>query len=174
MDKATRKGDGDLPAEILWLLEESYFGYVATSDLNRVPHVTPVIFVYDGHNVFFSTSRVSKKIKNIRENERVAFLIDIRDPTDVSNNRAVLIQGRAKIIGLVRGLFQYHRLSRVRSMFSEKYPKYMEVYRVENSRLPRNWRMTPFLSRLLVRIDMEKTLYWRGGRMVRLPKASKG
>jgi len=53
------------PKEIIWLLNEGRFGYVGTSDKDMTPHLTPVIFVFDGHRIFFVLSKISKKLRNM-------------------------------------------------------------------------------------------------------------
>ncbi|NIN51935.1 MAG: hypothetical protein GTN80_06425 [Nitrososphaeria archaeon] len=158
-----------LPPEVTWLLTEGFFGYVGTVGRDKRPHVTPVIFVYDGRNVFFVTSRVAKKLKNIRENEKIAFLIDVRDPSNLYNNRAVLIQGRAKIYGLFDAAFHLLHLFKIRSLFNEKYPKYMRAYDIEKENLPLAWQKTIFISRILVEVIQEKIIYWREARPIQLP-----
>lgn len=150
------------------LLTKGYFGYVGTSGKDKMPHVTPAIFVYDGSNVFFITSKVAKKLHNIRENKKISFLVDIRDSSNLYSNVAVLIQGKAKVYGIIDALFQIPRLLKIRTLFLKKYPEYMKAYRVKRKMLPKAWRTTLFISRLLVRIDPEKFLYWHEARPIRL------
>jgi len=157
------------PKEIIWLLNEGKFGYVGTSDREMTPHLTPVIFVFDGHRIFFAVSKISKKLRNMRENPKIAFLVDIRDPNNLYNNRAVLFMGRAKIYGLLDAVLNFFRLLKIRRIFHEKYPEYVYKYKTEAERLPLAWRTTLFISRMLVRIDVEQMVYWREARPIRLP-----
>lgn len=157
------------PEEILWLLNEGKFGYVGTSNKELVPHLTPVIFVFDGQRIFFVTSKISKKLQNIRENEKIAFLIDVRDPINIYNNRAVLFTGRAKIYGIGNAVLNIVRLFKLRHKFNEKYPQYVSKYKTENDLLPTAWRSTLFVSRILVEIKVEQMVYWREARPLKLP-----
>jgi len=157
------------PMEIIWLLNEGKFGYVGTSDREMAPHLTPVIFVFDGHRIFFVISKISKKLRNMRENPKMAFLVDIRDPNNLYNNRAVLFMGRAKIYGLLDAVLNVFRLLKVRSIFHSKYPQYVHKYKTEKERLPLAWRTTLFVSRMLVEIEVEQMVYWREARPIRLP-----
>jgi hypothetical protein len=166
-----RREDPDFPAEVNWLLEEGYFGYLGTSDAQGNPQVTPVIFVREGNSVFLTISKVSKKVANIRQNRRVAFLIDIRDPSNLANNRAVLIEGRAKIYGILDVLMNLRRALRVRGLLLRKYPKYAMFYAAKGSTLPRPWRATPFLSRLLVEVKIHRYSYMREAKPVVLGDA---
>jgi nitroimidazol reductase NimA-like FMN-containing flavoprotein (pyridoxamine 5'-phosphate oxidase superfamily) len=166
-----RHEDLDFPAEVNWLLEEGYFGYLGTSDGQGNPHVTPVIFVREGSSIFLTLSRVAKKTSNVRQNNSVAFLIDIRDPRDLANNRAVLLKGRAKIYGILDALANLRRLLRVRRLLLRKYPKYASFYAEKGSTLPRPWRATPFLSRLLVEVKIHRFSYMREAKPVILGDA---
>ncbi|MFQ5762017.1 MAG: pyridoxamine 5'-phosphate oxidase family protein [Candidatus Bathyarchaeia archaeon] len=149
-----------------WLLEEGFFAYLGTADAEGTPHVTPVIFVHDKRKIFFLTSKIAKKLKNIRENRRVALLIDVRDPLDFYNNRAVLVQGKAKPYGLLDSMMHLPTLLRVRRLLSEKYPKYQAKYAAEKSRLPGPWRTTLHFSRLLVEVSIERMSYMRGASQI--------
>ncbi len=157
------------PQEIIWLLNEGRFGYVGTSDKKMNPHLTPVIFVFDGHRIFFVVSKISKKLRNMRENQKIAFLVDVRDPSNLYNNRAVLFMGRAKVYGLVDATLSIIKLLKVRSLFHEKYPEYVSRYKTEEERLPLAWRTTLFVSRMLVGVEVEQMVYWREARPIRLP-----
>jgi nitroimidazol reductase NimA-like FMN-containing flavoprotein (pyridoxamine 5'-phosphate oxidase superfamily) len=157
------------PQEIIWLLNEGKFGYVGSSDKKMTPHLTPVIFVFDGHRIFFVISKISKKLRNIRENEKIAFLVDVRDQNNLYNNRAVLFMGKAKVYGLLDAVFNIIRLLRVKSIFHEKYPEYVYKYKTEEESLPLAWRTTLFVSRMLVEVEVEKMVYWREARSIRLP-----
>lgn len=157
------------PQEVIWLLNEGSFGYIGTSDGGMKPHLTPVIFVFDGPKIFFVVSKISKKLSNMRENNKIAFLVDVRDPNNLYNNRAVMFLGRAKVYGIMNAALEIYRLLRVRGKFYKKYPKYVHRYKTEEEKLPLAWRTTLFVSRMLVRVDVEKMVYWREARPIRLP-----
>ena len=158
-----------LPGEVLWLLEEGKIAYVGTSNKNMQPHLTPVIFVFVGHKLYFITSKVSKKLRNIKSNRKVAFLIDIRDETILYNNRAVLFLGEAKVYNLLNAAWDIINLLRARGAFFKKYPEYMSEYQKERQNLPLAWRTTLFVSRIPVRVEPEKIVYWREARAIKLP-----
>ena len=143
-----------------WLLEEGY-GYLATSDSHGTSQVTPVIFVREGSSLFLTVSKVSRKVANIRQNERIAFLVDIRDPCDLANNRAVLIHGKARIYGILDVLINFRRALRIRARLLRKYPKYAAFYATKGTSLPRPWRATLFVSRLLVEVRISRFTYMR-------------
>lgn len=158
-----------LPGEVLWLLDEGKFAYVGTSDRSKQPHLTPVIFVFVSNSLFFITSKISKKIKNIRENSKIAFLIDLRDENNLYNNRAILFTGRAKVYNIFDAALRVIKLFRVKRAFFKKYPEYMHAYRKERENVPLAWRTTIFISRIPVEMETEKIVYWREARAISLP-----
>jgi len=157
-----------LPGEVLWLLEEGKVAYVGTSDKNMQSHLTPVIFVFVGNKMYFVTSKISKKLRNIRENKKVALLIDIRDDTNLYNNRAVLFMGEAKVYNPLNAIWGFIILIRVRRAFFKKYPEYMHAYQKEKN-LPLAWQTTLFVSRIPVSVEPEKIVYWREAKAIKLP-----
>jgi nitroimidazol reductase NimA-like FMN-containing flavoprotein (pyridoxamine 5'-phosphate oxidase superfamily) len=157
------------PPEVLKLLKEAMYAYIGTSNKKGVPHVTPVIFVFDGKAPYIVTSKISKKIANLKENNKVALLIDVRSPVNLLSNKAVLIKGKAKIFNLFDAIFQFLKMIRVRQLFQQKYPNYVRRYAEEQDKLPLAWRTTIFISRLLIRIDMEEFVYWRRARQIYIP-----
>lgn len=158
-----------LPGEVLWLLEEGKIGYVGTSDKNMKPHLTPVIFVFVRNTLFFITSKISKKLKNIGENDKIAFLIDFRDENNLYNNRAVLLMGKAVVYNPLKAILGFYTLLKVRRIFFKKYPEYMNKYQTEGQNLPLAWRTTLFISRIIVKVEIEKIVYWREAHMIKLP-----
>ena len=157
------------PHEAVWLLEECKVAFIGTSDKNAQPHLTPVIFVFVGNSLFFITSKISKKLKNIRENDKIAFLVDFRDESNLYNNRAVLFTGRAKIYGIFDAALNLIKLVKVKRAFFKKYPEYMQHYKREEHKLPLAWRTTIFVSRIPLEVQTEKIVYWREARAINLP-----
>jgi len=45
----------------------------------------------------------------------------------------------------------------------------MHAYKKEKQNLPLAWRTTLFVSRILVEVEMEKIVYWREARSIKLP-----
>ena len=157
------------PDEIKELLKNGRFAYFGTSDKHGRPHVTPVIYVFDGRTAYVITSKISKKLKNIRENRNAAILIDVRDLEDPLSNSATLLKGRATIYGLRQVLLHPIVVLRLRRLFHQKYPEYIKKYREKEHLLPAAWRTTLLVSRLLIKIDVEKMLYWKKARLILLP-----
>ncbi|MFW9913384.1 MAG: pyridoxamine 5'-phosphate oxidase family protein, partial [Candidatus Thorarchaeota archaeon] len=154
------------PPDVESILYNERFAYVALCEKNQ-SHVTPVIFVYDGKYLYFGISLASAKYRKIKKNPSIAVLVDLRDSKNVMNNRAVMLRGRAMILGEVTpiGLFRLYLyglwMVRVRSLFGRKYPRYMKYYDTQEKDLPLAWQNKPFVSRVMVRVEPEKITYWR-------------
>src|SRR3990172_11148800 len=95
-----------LPPDIYNLVNESSFAYAGTS-LKGVTHVTPIVYVFDGQRIFFNTSKEAKKLKIMRKNNKIAFLIDKRDMNNIYENKAVLFTGKVKIYGILDIPFRF-------------------------------------------------------------------
>lgn len=157
------------PDEIKQLLKTGRFAYFGSSDGHGRPHITPVIYVFDGRSAFIITAKVSKKLKNLKENRNAAILIDIRNPEEPLNNRAALLRGKATVYGVTRVLAHPIQMLRLRRLFHRKYPAYVKKYAEKGHLLPAAWRTTLLLRRLIVRVDVESMLYWKKARLIRIP-----
>ena len=60
----------------LEFLRKQQAGRLATVSRGQFPHVTPLAYVTDGERLYFNTKYDSKKARNIRQNPRVAFVVD--------------------------------------------------------------------------------------------------
>ena len=155
-----------LPPDIYNLVNESSFAYVGTSS-KGVTHVTPLVYVFDGQKIFFNTSKEAKKLKIMRQNKKIAFLIDKRDMSNIYENKAVLFTGEVKIYGLMDIPYRFLQMLKARNLFLKKYPEYTRKYSI--SELPRAWQLTPIISRILVEVKPSKIIYWRGAKQISVP-----
>ncbi|KCZ73565.1 putative flavin-nucleotide-binding protein [Candidatus Methanoperedens nitroreducens] len=155
-----------LPPDIYNLVKEASFAYVGTS-FRGIPHTTPVVYVFDGQSVFFNTSKEAKKLKILRNNNKIAFLIDKRDMSNIYENKAVLFTGEVKIYGLLDIPLLFSRMLQARRLFMRKYPEYTRKY--STSQLPRVWQLTPLIARILIEVKPTKIIYWRGAKQISVP-----
>jgi len=91
-------------------LERQMVGRLATASKKGAPHVAPICFASNSEKIFIHTGRGSKKMRNILENRRVAFVAD--EYLSWEKNRGVIVQGVAEV--LERG--EEYELGRVSSM----------------------------------------------------------
>lgn len=155
-----------LPPDLYNLVKDSSFAYIGTS-FKGVPHVTPVVYVFDGQRIFFNTSKEAKKLKTMLKNNKVAFLIDKRDMSNIYENKAVLFTGVVKIYGLADIPLRFINMLSALSLFMRKYPEYTRKYRT--SELPKAWQLTPIIARILVEVKPIKIIYWRGAKQISVP-----
>ena len=78
---------------------------LATASKDARPHVVPVIYALDGEDVVVAIDYGTKKLGNLRENNRVALVVD-----DYHPNHAVMVEGECEV--LERGK-EYLRLLQV-------------------------------------------------------------
>ncbi len=155
-----------LPPDIYNLVNDSSFAYVGNS-LRGITHVTPVVYVFDGQRIFFNTSKEAKKMKIMKMNRKVAFLIDTRDMSNIYENKAVLFTGDVRIYGLSDIPLHFIQMLAARALFLKKYPDYTRKYAI--SELPKAWQLTPIISRILIEVKPSRIIYWRGAKQITVP-----
>ena len=50
---------------------------IATIGKNKVPHIVPVWYIYSLKKIFIGTNTRTRKARNLKENNRVAFCVDV-------------------------------------------------------------------------------------------------
>ena len=135
------------------LLHNSKIARLATVDpLNNQPYVVPVVFAFNGNNIFIpldnKAKRVNsnklKRVKNIQKNPNVSFLIDIYDDKDWNNLSYLMIQGKARIANMVNDT---DIIKKAHSLLSNKYLQYKN-------------RIVEIGDKCIV-IDIQKAITWK-------------
>lgn len=78
-------------------LAENTVGRVSTVGPDGFPHATPVRLQVDGDAVQFESDGSSVKMRNIRQNPRIAILVD------GERKKGLLLQGTAEIVRNAQG-----------------------------------------------------------------------
>lgn len=127
--------------KILETLNNSKIARLATVDPeNNQPYVVPVVFVFNGTNIFIPiddkpkktvNSNQLKRVKNIQKNPNISFLIDTYDDEDWNNLSYLMIQGKARIV--VNRLKDIDTIKTAHSLLSEKYFQYKKLVGMGNS-----------------------------------------
>jgi len=135
-------------------LYNSRIARLATVDPeNNQPYVVPVVFAFDGNNIFIpidnkpkktKNSNQLKRVKNIQKNPNISFLIDIYDDIDWNNLSYLMILGKARIINIVndRGTIE-----KAHSLLSEKYFQYKKAIAIMRNNC--------------IVIDIQKIITWK-------------
>ena len=121
--------------EIVETLNNSKIARLATVDPeNNQPYLVPVVFVFNGYNIFIpiddkpkktGNSNQLKRVKNIQKNPNISFLIDTYDEEDWNNLSYLMIQGKARIV--VNRLKDIDTIKIAHYLLSEKYLQYKNL-----------------------------------------------
>jgi len=104
-------------------LRNQQWGRLATVSRDQFPHVVPLAYATDEERLYLNIKYDSKKARNIRENQKVSFVVD--EVISWGHARGVLVSGKAELIS--RG--KLHQIGR--NLLYKKYPKYQEDYPIQ-------------------------------------------
>jgi uncharacterized protein len=76
----------------LSFLKEHELCRLATASKDARPHVVPVIYTLDGEDIIVAGDYGTRKLKNLRENRRVALVVDTYAP-----NQGLMVEGDCEI-----------------------------------------------------------------------------
>ena len=119
--------------QILEPLNNSKIARLATVDPdNNQPYVVPVVFAFNGNNIFIPiddkpktvNSTQLKRVKNIQKNPNISFLIDTYDDKDWNNLSYLMIQGKAKIVNMLKDT---DTIKIAHFLLSEKYLQFRKI-----------------------------------------------
>ena len=140
--------------DIVETLNNSKIARLATVDPeNNQPYLVPVVFVFNGNNIFIPiddkpkqtiNSNQLKRVKNIQKNPNISFLIDTYDEEDWNNLSYLMIQGKARIV--VNRLKDIETIKTAHSLLSEKYLQYKNLLGMGDS---------------CIVIDIQKVIKWK-------------
>jgi PPOX class probable F420-dependent enzyme len=99
-----------------FLLEGTRTGKLATTRADGRPHVTPIWFVLDGHEIVFTTGASSLKAKAIRRDGRVCLCVDDQAPP----YSYVMIEGTAALVDDLEALRRWATLIGGRYMGADR------------------------------------------------------
>ena len=105
-------------------VETRRVGHLATADASGTPFLTPVCFGLDGDTIYITIDekpkrqdRPLKRVRNIIENPRSAFIVDRYDE-DWSRLGYVMLRGRSEM------LYDGDEHDRAQALLRDKYPQY--------------------------------------------------
>ena len=112
-------------------LDRSRIGHLATADADGAPHVIPVCYAIDGANLYITIDekpkrrdRPLKRLRNIVDNPRAAFVVDRWDE-DWSRLGWVMLRGHAEI------LYEGEEHDRAQALLIGRYPQYRSMQLAE-------------------------------------------
>ena len=139
--------------QILEPLNNSKIARLATVDPdNNQPYVVPVVFAFNGNNIFIPiddkpktvNSNQLKRVKNIQKNPNISFLIDTYDDKDWNNLSYLMIQGKAKIVNMLKDT---DTIKTAHFLLSEKYLQFKKI--------------VVGIGDICIVIDIQKAISWK-------------
>jgi nitroimidazol reductase NimA-like FMN-containing flavoprotein (pyridoxamine 5'-phosphate oxidase superfamily) len=76
-------------------LRSNRWGRLATTNLEREPHITPLGYVYHRGKIWFHAMRNGRRARDLAENPKAAFLVDdgLAPEDDYSSRRGAILYG---------------------------------------------------------------------------------
>jgi nitroimidazol reductase NimA-like FMN-containing flavoprotein (pyridoxamine 5'-phosphate oxidase superfamily) len=97
---------------------------MATIDITKnLPHIVPICFVFDDKNIYTSLHARSKRLRNIENKSKTAFLVDkyVEENSEWKVLCGLLIHGKIKILSYHENKDEFMHGWK---MLIQKYPQY--------------------------------------------------
>ncbi|MDA4112576.1 MAG: pyridoxamine 5'-phosphate oxidase family protein [Thaumarchaeota archaeon] len=153
---AAREKQSEIPGKVMDLLKTSRIGYLSVKSEKGDLYAYPVAFYFAGMQVYFMTPTSAAKLRFMRANPDVSFLVDNRDLTLGASG--VMMQGRVKIFSIAKTVASILSVGPKMAKFSRKYPGMFTFY-AKGRGLPDERKLYKYR---LIRIEPTKVLYWLG------------
>jgi len=120
--------------QILDLVEPGKVAHLATASLDLQPHLVPVVYVISRKNIYIpldskpksSTAEQLKRVKNIKVNSKVAFLVDNYEE-DWEKLWFAMLVGSANLIKMNETKETYKELCEIQKLLLRKYRQYAKI-----------------------------------------------
>ena len=145
-----------LPDEVLDLLKTSTIGYLSVRSPKGDLYSYPVAFYFTGYKVYFTTPISAAKLRFIRANPEVSFLVDNHVLT--KGALGTMIQGNTKVFSVAKTIISILSVGPKIARFAKKYPGMFTFY-AKGKEVPDERKLYKYR---LIRIDPTKFLFWRG------------
>ena len=150
------KQRGELPDQVLDILKSSPIGYLSVTSGKGELYSYPVAYYFTGLKVYFMTPISAAKLKFIRGNPAVSFLVDNHLLT--KGSCGAMLQGRAKVFSIAKTVLSILSVGPKMAHFAKKYPGMFTFY-ASGKELPDERKLYRYR---LIRIDPSKIVYWTG------------
>ena len=146
----------EVPREVLEVLNTQPLGYLSVKSEKGEIYSYPVVFVISGLQFYLITPIASAKLKFMRANPDVSFLVDNKDVT--LGAVGAMIQGKVKIFSIAKTVTSILSVGPNIIKYTKKYPGRFTFY-ARGKQLPDERKLYKYR---LVRLDPSKVLYWVG------------
>lgn len=138
------------------VLKTSGIGYLSVTSGKGDLYSYPVAFYFAGLKVYFMTPISAAKLKFIRANPEISFLVDNHLLT--KGACGAMIQGNAKVFSIAKTVLNILSLGPKMAHFAKKYPGMFTFY-ASGKELPDERKLYKYR---LIRVDPKKIIYWQG------------
>jgi hypothetical protein len=156
-----------IPTEVLDILKTSEIGYLSVTSEKGDLYSYPVAYYFTELQVYFMTPISAAKLRFVRSNPNVSFLVDNHLLT--RGACGAMIQGRARVFSIAKTVLNIMAVGPKMVHFAKKYPGMFTFY-ASGKELPDERKLYKYR---LIRIDPTKVLYWQGYKFGRLSPMSK-
>jgi len=146
----------EIPETVLEVLKTSGIGYLSVTSGKGELYSYPVAFYFSGLKIYFMTPISAAKLKFIRGNPTVSFLVDNHLLT--KGACGAMIQGKAKVFSIAKTVVSILSVGPKMASFAKKYPGMFTFY-ASGKELPDERKLYKYR---LIKIEPTKIVYWIG------------
>ncbi len=158
----------EIPETVLDVLNTSGIGYLSVTSGKGELYSYPVAFYFSGLKIYFMTPISAAKLKFIRGNPTVSFLVDNHLLT--KGACGAMIQGKAKVFSIAKTVVSILSVGPKMASFAKKYPGMFTFY-ASGKELPDERKLYKYR---LIRVEPTKIVYWIGYKFGKyFPKGTK-
>ncbi len=152
----SEKQSQNIPGPVLNLLKSSRIGYLSVTSSKGELFSYPVAFYFSDLKIYFMTPVSAAKLKFIRSNPTVSFLVDNHILT--TDSCGAMIQGKAKVFSIAKTVLSILSIGSKIARFASKYPGMFTFY-AKGKEIPDERKLYRYR---LIRIDPTRIVYWMG------------
>jgi nitroimidazol reductase NimA-like FMN-containing flavoprotein (pyridoxamine 5'-phosphate oxidase superfamily) len=145
-----------IPPAVEEVLKTSPIGYLSVTSKKGDLYSYPVAYHYSDRKVYMITPVSAAKMKFMRANPNISFLVDNKKIT--LDCCGAMIQGKARIISMAKMIASIISLGPKMRDFAKKYPGMFTFY-LKGKSLPDERKLYKYR---FIRIDPTKIIFWTG------------
>lgn len=154
---AVTSSESAIPEKVLGTLKTQKIGYLSVVSKKGDLYSYPLAFHYSKYNIYLMTVKDSSKIKFMKANPNVSFLVD--NKKIALECCGAMIQGKAKILSMTKMIGLIYTLGPKSLLeWSKKYPGLLTFY-AKGKDIPEERRLYKYR---FIRVEPSKIVFWDG------------
>jgi nitroimidazol reductase NimA-like FMN-containing flavoprotein (pyridoxamine 5'-phosphate oxidase superfamily) len=145
-----------IPEQVSDVLKSTSIGYLSVTSKKGDLYSYPVAYYYAGAKVYMMTPIGSAKMKFMKANPNVSFIVDNKKLA--LEACGAMVQGKAKILSMTKMVASIVSLGPKMMNFAKKYPGMFSFY-AKGTYLPDERKLYKYR---FIRIEPSKIVYWTG------------